>query len=154
LGNLGDFIGGLAVVVTLIYLTLQVRQNTKQSERSVRASQTSAFHQSQQQLWDSILTMAKDPVLASIVSRGAEDLAALSDEERGRMYLVLVPMLGSLEIQLYLYESGEIGAEPWELAWKNSAPFVSQPGILEIMSSRQGRLSERLYELLKNETDV
>lgn len=28
LGNLGDFVGGLAVVVTLIYLAIQVRQNT------------------------------------------------------------------------------------------------------------------------------
>lgn len=28
LGNLGDFIGGIAVVVTLIYLTSQIRQNT------------------------------------------------------------------------------------------------------------------------------
>ena len=28
LGNLGDFIGGIAVVVTLLYLALQVRQNT------------------------------------------------------------------------------------------------------------------------------
>jgi hypothetical protein len=28
LGNLGDFVGGLAVVVTLIYLALQIRQNT------------------------------------------------------------------------------------------------------------------------------
>jgi len=28
LGNLGDFVGGLAVVVTLIYLALQIRRNT------------------------------------------------------------------------------------------------------------------------------
>jgi hypothetical protein len=28
LGNLGDFIGGIAVVVTLVYLAIQVRQNT------------------------------------------------------------------------------------------------------------------------------
>jgi len=28
LGNLGDFVGGLAVVVTLIYLALQIRQST------------------------------------------------------------------------------------------------------------------------------
>ncbi|MFK8048064.1 MAG: hypothetical protein AB8B81_06510 [Halioglobus sp.] len=28
LGNLGDFIGGIAVVITLIYLAVQVRQNT------------------------------------------------------------------------------------------------------------------------------
>jgi len=29
LANLGEFIGGVAVLVTLIYLALQVRQNTK-----------------------------------------------------------------------------------------------------------------------------
>ncbi len=28
LGNIGDFVGGLAVVVTLAYLALQIRQNT------------------------------------------------------------------------------------------------------------------------------
>ena len=28
LGNIGDFLGGLAVVVTLVYLALQIRQNT------------------------------------------------------------------------------------------------------------------------------
>jgi hypothetical protein len=28
LGNIGDFVGGLAVVVSLVYLALQIRQNT------------------------------------------------------------------------------------------------------------------------------
>ena len=30
LGNLGDFLGGLAVIATLIYLAVQVRQNSQQ----------------------------------------------------------------------------------------------------------------------------
>ncbi len=34
LGNLGDFIGGIAVVVTLLYLAVQVRQNTTQLRES------------------------------------------------------------------------------------------------------------------------
>ena len=34
LGNLGDFIGGLAVIVTFLYLAAQIRQNTE----SVRAA--------------------------------------------------------------------------------------------------------------------
>jgi hypothetical protein len=28
LGNIGDFLGGIAVVVTLIYVATQIRQNT------------------------------------------------------------------------------------------------------------------------------
>ena len=30
LGNFGDFIGGIAVVITLLYLSHQIRQNTKE----------------------------------------------------------------------------------------------------------------------------
>ncbi len=36
LANLGEFIGGVAVLVTLIYLALQVRQNTRALEPSAR----------------------------------------------------------------------------------------------------------------------
>ena len=30
LGNFGDFIGGIAVVITLLYLPYQIRRNTKE----------------------------------------------------------------------------------------------------------------------------
>ena len=42
LGSLGEFVGSLAVVVTLIYLTTQLRQNTK----AVRAASTQALDRS------------------------------------------------------------------------------------------------------------
>ena len=42
LANLGEFIGGLAVLVTLIYLALQVNQNTK----TVRASTVQSLQES------------------------------------------------------------------------------------------------------------
>ncbi len=35
LANLGEFIGGVAVLVTLIYLALQVRQGTQAAEATV-----------------------------------------------------------------------------------------------------------------------
>jgi hypothetical protein len=38
LGNIGDFLGGIGVVITLIYLAGQIRQNT----RSIRTSATSS----------------------------------------------------------------------------------------------------------------
>ncbi|XOV81016.1 MAG: hypothetical protein ACFHVJ_08700 [Aestuariibacter sp.] len=38
LGNLGDFVGGIAVVITLVYLAYQIRQNTKEvRNNSIRA---------------------------------------------------------------------------------------------------------------------
>ena len=40
LGSLGEFISSIAVLVTLIYLALQIRQNTKATRASVRQGVT------------------------------------------------------------------------------------------------------------------
>lgn len=45
LGNLGDFVGGIAVVVTLVYLVIQVRQNTAAIEASSRQQVVESYRQ-------------------------------------------------------------------------------------------------------------
>ncbi|MGD8359498.1 MAG: hypothetical protein PVJ33_18005 [Lysobacterales bacterium] len=42
-GALGDLIGAVAVVASLIYLAIQIRQNTQQIERSVEAAKREAL---------------------------------------------------------------------------------------------------------------
>jgi hypothetical protein len=44
LGNIGDFVGGVAVVATLIYLALQIRQNSRQIEVNTAATKAAAYH--------------------------------------------------------------------------------------------------------------
>ena len=41
LGNIGDFLGGIGVVVTLLYLASQIRQNTRSLRASAHQSITS-----------------------------------------------------------------------------------------------------------------
>ena len=43
LGNIGDFLGGIGVVVTLIYLALQIRQNSSQLVQNTKAVQSTAY---------------------------------------------------------------------------------------------------------------
>ena len=43
LGNVGDFLGGIGVVVTLIYLALQIRQNSSQLAQNTKAVQSNAY---------------------------------------------------------------------------------------------------------------
>ena len=38
LGNIGELVGGFAVVISLIYLAIQVRQNTQQMQENSRVS--------------------------------------------------------------------------------------------------------------------
>jgi hypothetical protein len=43
LGNLGDFLGGIGVVITLLYLAIQIRQNTRQMRMDAAAARTTAL---------------------------------------------------------------------------------------------------------------
>lgn len=45
LGNIGDFIGGIAVIATLIYLAVQVRQNTSALRTASRQEIVSGFRE-------------------------------------------------------------------------------------------------------------
>ena len=59
LGSLGEFIGAIAVVISLVYLAAQIRQNT-------RALHSSSYAQSAEQLWLVNLAIAQDRDLARI----------------------------------------------------------------------------------------
>ena len=53
LGNIGEFIGAIAVVISLVYLAAQIRQNT-------RALHSSSYSQAAEQLWLVNLAIAQD----------------------------------------------------------------------------------------------
>ena len=69
LGSLGDFIGGLAVIATLLYLAIQVRQNTqllRANTLAATAAATVSFNH----------MLGSDPAVARVFQVGLENLAA------------------------------------------------------------------------------
>ena len=50
LGNIGDFLGGMGVVVTLVYLAAQIRQNTKQLRANAESLRTAALDETQRSI--------------------------------------------------------------------------------------------------------
>ncbi len=40
LGNYGEFVGAIGIVITLIYLAIQVRQNTRMMRASIRQARS------------------------------------------------------------------------------------------------------------------
>ena len=69
LGALGEFIGAIAVVATLVYLALQVRQSSKSTESNAIA-QAASDHIA------NVRSLAQDPVLAMAFDKAqrGEDL--------------------------------------------------------------------------------
>ena len=75
LGNIGDFVGGIAVIVTLAYLAMQMRLNTRAIQhanaRQTAAAQSAALR---------ALTESEDS--ASRTLKGFQSLSELSNVER------------------------------------------------------------------------
>ena len=65
LANLGEFIGAIGVIVSIGYLAIQIRQNTK-------AVRSSSYHQAAEQTWSSCLAMSQSADLAAIIVKAQE----------------------------------------------------------------------------------
>jgi len=78
LALLAEIIGGIAVLVTLIFLLIEVRRNTAVTRSSAQYSQV-----------DSIvavnLTMATDPIIAPLIVKANDEFSSLSSEEQLRL---------------------------------------------------------------------
>lgn len=142
LASISEIVGAVAVVATLIYLSLQVRQNT-------RAVRTDAYHQATQQLWETANVIAQDRELTNIVYRGTAAFDRVTDEDRFRFQFIMSAFLFGTEFLLRLYESGQIEREDWENVFDNNLAWLRQPGIRQLLASRPGRVSRRLLRLIE-----
>ena len=106
IGAIGDAVSGIGVLMTLLYLAIQTRQNT----RAVRAATYS-------QVVDSFsaisLALFQDPIAADLIRRAREDPANLSDEELDRYGLFLLSYLRRAENMHFQSEEGTLDTDTW-----------------------------------------
>jgi heme/copper-type cytochrome/quinol oxidase subunit 1 len=112
LGSLGEFISGLAVVVTLIYLALQIRHNT----RAVRSSMHQDMIESTLRIAESV---SDNENLGRIVLKADEDYESLTTEERTRFEAYAERVFSNFESVFYSYRNSMIEQDLWE-SWKAS----------------------------------
>ena len=143
LGNLSQFVGGIAIVISLVYLAIQVRQNT-------RALNSTAYAQAAEQTWMSGLAIAQDADLARIMV-AANHGTALSAEDQLRLQNLHNNVYYGGEYLFRQYELGLLDADTWENVVQNFTPRSSPVAsvFLEGWHSRQGPLAQRFRAYLE-----
>lgn len=122
LASLGEFVGGIFVVVSVVYLALQVRQNTRslRAESYARALERISGIQSQ---------LSRDGALADLVTRGVLDVTALTPQERIRFTWIFYEIFGSFEFMFHQAGAGALPAEVWERWSATVAWWLSWRGV-------------------------
>jgi len=131
LGNIGDFVGGLAVIATLVYLALQVRQNSQLLRRAAQESASSAAHFTHG-------LAAQSPENAAVFHKGLIDLDALSPEEKTHFFLLIMNVFMHMDYAYQSHKIGGLSAEQWESQWIGMKWYLSRPGV-QMWWERRGR---------------
>lgn len=116
IGALGELVGGIAVIGTLIYLAMQVRQHTRAIHSSTFQTTTDALNRIN-------LAIASDPDLVRVVSSRPQSLGELTPEDRYRYSYVLLSLFRVRETAYYQQHAGTTAKQSWvreEITMRNN----------------------------------
>ena len=129
LAQVGEIVGAVAVVVSLIYLAVQVRQNT-------RAQQTENYSRALERISTIQAALSQDPDMAGIISKGVADPAKLTPRQRLQFTWAVYELLGAFEFMFMAARTDSIPDEIWR-RWAAAATWwLSFPGIRTLWDVR------------------
>jgi len=96
LGNIGQFISAIAVVISLTYLAYQVKQNTIQIDHNTKAAHSQGINSSISHTLEIRQAIFEDEEVLRIFYIGNSDPSSLSEEDRLRYRLILHNCIGTI----------------------------------------------------------
>jgi hypothetical protein len=110
LANIGQVIGAIAVVISLIYVALQIRQNTN----AVRAATAQSVHE---HFANWYTTFASDASLSGVVISGLKDYGSLSETDKARLVAIFMAFLSYSQNAFLKWRQGLLAPSLW-LGWE------------------------------------
>jgi hypothetical protein len=121
IGAVGEIVGAVAVVVTIGYLAVQIRQNT----RSVRDS---AFHEVTHTVTALTTHLGTNPQSASLLRRGTKSPDDLSEDEWFQFANLAHSIMSNYQSYHWLRERGLLDDSAWTPTVNNLRAQLSLPG--------------------------
>ena len=143
MANYADIIGGIAVIVSLIYVGVQIRRNTK-----IGLSQTNqAAHES---LANVSLEVAKNRELAVFLRKGLTTFEQLTDDEEFQFLLLMVTVFRRFENIFYQHKKGLLEDDLWEGYRQSNLIYFFTDGGQAFWKQRQHTFSENYRDFLES----
>jgi hypothetical protein len=119
LGALGEFVGAVAVVVTLVYLAVQIRQSNEAMRENRRLALAQTYQMRADALQDMLVRAAESQHIAPIITKLTglgypEDVGSLEEltpVERGRFRLWQIAQQTHWDNLFFQYQQGYLDEE-------------------------------------------
>jgi hypothetical protein len=144
IGAIGEVVGAVAVFITLVYLTLQIRQNT----RSVKAAAVQSVMSSASSTYSAL---AYDAEMSRIYWDGLNDFKSLPHDERRRFATYMASTLKPVESMLVQTRLGTLDYDDWEGDRRELVRHFSQPGMRTWWEKGEAAFGSELVEFIKRD---
>ena len=136
LGSLGELIAAIATVVTLVYLAMQIRQNTT-------SSRTATYQNIVTTSIELGNTFSRDESFAELFQRGASNPELLSPAELVRLHAHVSGVLHCYELVFHQYQHGAIEEDVWQ-GWRlNMVRFLRLAGYRKVWEHTRDEFPDR-----------
>jgi hypothetical protein len=138
---ISQLVGSIAVVVSVLYLAVQLRSST-------RVAKVAAMDAAAAALRDVTKPFMENAELARLWRIGLENLDALSAEDQARFFHSAHQFLKAMETIHYHYVNGLLDSQLW-FGWRELLHhYVESPGIKFYLARRGPVLSERFLKFI------
>lgn len=134
IGAIGELVGAMGVVVSLVYLAAQIRHNT-------RSTNAAAFHALNASLSQISATIASNPQTARLFRIGLSDFESLEADEIIQLFNILNFNFRHLESAYVQFRQGTRNEESW-LSWRTDIDEYARSAAVH----HWWRLRRRAYE--------
>ena len=139
LANLGEFIGGIAVVFSLVFVGLQIRQNTKSVQAQSELSLSYKFADVHGRAND-------NPDLSRLYDEALIDPEALSDEDVRRLRWFIAEIFCVYDGAYHLFKRGQISEASWRVKISSIKAMIGNPVLKEWWDGRMTPLSTEFVD--------
>ena len=119
---IGQLVGALAVVMSLIYLATEVRSNVRATQQAAMRATLDSFNRLGQQL-------TGDPDLAGLYYRGCQDLESLEGLDRARFGWFMHQIFRNMEDVHHQHLKGHLDPHLWRGLEVTMRDLNTAPGV-------------------------
>ena len=123
-GSIGELVAAIATVITLVYLSFQIRQNSM-------ATHSASFHAISDSMNHINVAVAQVPDLARIWLSGAADRSGLSEAERHQFDMICLSYFHVFETMHYQARKGAGDYALVKTEQRSLAGLLAMPGVRE-----------------------
>ena len=140
---ISQLIGSIAVVLSVLYLAVQVHQSTRVAKLATKDAAAASLR-------DVTKPFMENAEVERIWRIGLEDISALSVEQRARFFHAAYQFLKAFETIHFHYVYGMMDKQLWE-GWRGLLRhYVAAPGIAEYWNLRPEVFSERFRNFVNS----